>query len=539
MTAESSLALRERLRRIAAIAKADVFIRFRRSSTLVVFLLLSGLAYLSMPDPATGRALLVVDDQRRALYNSAAVGMATALLVSIFVGLAGFYVISNAVGRDVRSRCGLVIASTTMRSGEYVVAKAAGNLVFLAVFTAGFMVSSMAMLLVRNEAPLELWVFVKQYLLIVPPTLVLVAVLAIVFESVPFLSGRFGDVAYFVLYLACLGLPLSLAILSDGSAFVRYVDFSGLVFTLEQMRPLIRGDNLSIGSSGFDPLKPLFVVPAFTASPDWVVARLVSLVAPLALIVVAVLSFHRFDPARVRKAEERSRGGRLAGVNRALKRSLPTRVTFAPSAGRPSTRSSLLRAATADARMTFASYPVLLLCVLALAVAAILCPPGALLPGILPAAFFAAGLAIADMSCRERRSGTLTLIHATPLLKSHFVWWKLIAALLVAFAIMSVPLGRVALSHPASVPSVIAGVFFVASAATALGVVSVTPKTFTLLFLTLLYVVLHDRGASQALDFGGFYGRAMPLVTLSYVVAASALLLVAQGVHAFRLRQDR
>jgi hypothetical protein len=160
-------------------------------------------------------------------------------------------------------------------------------------------------------------------------------------------------------------------------------------------------------------------------------------------------------------------------------------------------------------------------------------------PGVLPAAFFAAGLAIADMSCRERRSGTLMLVYATPLLKSRFVWWKLSAALFVAFAIMSVPLGRVALSHPASVPSVIAGVFLVASAATALGVVSVTPKTFTLLFLTLLYVSLNGRGASPALDFGGFYGRATPLVTLSQVVAASVLLLVAQGVHSFRLRRDR
>ena len=37
------------LRRIAAIVKADVFIRFRRPSTLVVFLLLSGLVLDALP----------------------------------------------------------------------------------------------------------------------------------------------------------------------------------------------------------------------------------------------------------------------------------------------------------------------------------------------------------------------------------------------------------------------------------------------------------------------------------------------------------
>jgi len=537
VTAESSLVFGERLRRIVAIVKADVFIRIRRSSTLVVFLLLSGLAYLSMPDPATGSALMIVD-HRRALYNSAAIGLATAVLVAVFVGLAGFYVISNAVSRDVRSRCGLVIASTTMRSGEYVVAKAAGNLVFLALFTTGFMVSSMAMLLVRHEAPLEPWAFVKQYLLIVPPALVLVAVLAIVFESVSFLSGRFGDVVYFVLYLVCLALPLSLTATSDSPAFARYIDISGLGFTFEQLRPLIKGDSLSIGHSPFDPSQPPFVVPGFSTNADWVVARLVLMAAPLVLLVLAARSFHRFDPAHVRKVEERSRRGRLAAINQALKPLLRARVSFAPLAGRTSVPASLLRAAAADARMTFASYPVLLAAVLAVAVAAIVCPPGSVLPGVLPPALFIAALAIADMSCRERRSGTLMMVYATPALKSHFVWWKLIGTLLVAFAIVSVPLGRVALSHPASVPSVTAGVFFVAATATALGVISVTPKTFTLVFLTLLYGALNSGGASPVLDFGGFHGSAAPLVTLSYVIAASVLLLAAHGVHSVRLRRD-
>ncbi len=114
-------------------------------------------------------ALLVVEDGRRALYNSAAIGMATAMLASIFIGLAGFYVISNAIGRDISSRCGFVIASTTVRGGEYLFAKLLGNLVFLGTFTAGFMLSSMGMLIVRNEAALEPWLFVRQYLLLVPP----------------------------------------------------------------------------------------------------------------------------------------------------------------------------------------------------------------------------------------------------------------------------------------------------------------------------------------------------------------------------------
>ena len=105
----------ERLRRFGAIVRADVLVRFRRPSTAVLFLLLCWFAYLWIPDPATGRALLQIGG-KRALYNSAALGMATASVATIFIGLAGFYILSNAIRRDVQSRCGFVIASTTMRA---------------------------------------------------------------------------------------------------------------------------------------------------------------------------------------------------------------------------------------------------------------------------------------------------------------------------------------------------------------------------------------------------------------------------------------
>ena len=50
-----------------------------------------------------------------------------------------------------------------MRGSKYLLGKFAGNVVFLAVFTAGFMITSMAMVLVRGEASLERWLFAKRY----------------------------------------------------------------------------------------------------------------------------------------------------------------------------------------------------------------------------------------------------------------------------------------------------------------------------------------------------------------------------------------
>ena len=73
---------------------------------------------------------------------------------------------------------------------EYLFGKFLGNVTFLATFTAGFMLSSMAMLALRAEAPLEPLVFVRQYLLLTPAALTFVSAIAVLFESIRWLSGN-------------------------------------------------------------------------------------------------------------------------------------------------------------------------------------------------------------------------------------------------------------------------------------------------------------------------------------------------------------
>src|SRR5260221_8998617 len=310
---ETRSALSGSLHRIQAIVTADVRIRFRRLSTLVIFLLLSAMAYAWVPDPSTGRALMQVNG-KRALYNSAAVGMATAALATIFIGLIGFYVISNAIGRDARSRCGFVIASTNVGSLEYLLGKFGGNVVFLATFTLGFMCSAMAMILVRGEAPLQPFVFAKQYPLIIPSSIVTVSAIALVFESIPFLAGRFGDVMYFFLWTAMLGVSAN-AIEHGGSIlFFGAFDVSGLGFLMYSTMAHLHTKSMSIGSSNFDAAKGIFVYEGLVWENAWLVPRLLSLVMPVGLIAIARLCFHRFDPVRV-KTKTAKQSGWLARIN--------------------------------------------------------------------------------------------------------------------------------------------------------------------------------------------------------------------------------
>lgn len=517
----------ERLRRLAAIVKADLLIRFRRVSTVVVFLLLSAFAYMWIPDPSTGRALLQIEG-RRALYNSAAIGMATASLGTIFIGLAGFYVISNALRRDVLSRCGFVIASTTMRAPEYLIGKVVGNVAFLSTFMGGFMLSSMAMLLVRGEAPLEPLVFAKQYLLLVPPTIVAVSVVAIVFESIPFLSGKFGDVVYFFLWVGSLGVVASNVTATDPGVW-GYFDISGFGY----LKAAIGTEHLSIGASNFDASKGLHVFKGLVLPAKWIGPRIGSTVVSFVLLPVAILFFHRFDPARLRKAVMKTHRSWLSRFG-ALAKPLARRVYGMAMRGGGS---SLLGAAKTDAVMSLSAFPLSIVAVAGFAIAAMAIPATEVTRGLLPAAFAVAAILISDVPSREQRAGTVGLLYSAPHLKSRFVIWKLAATVMIVLVILIGPIVKLALSRADALPGLLAGIVFVAAIATALGVVSSNPKTFLVVFLTFWYVVVSDKGASPALDFAGFFGTVPLPVMAGYLVAGAGALAAAAGFHAARLRR--
>ena len=502
--------------RISAIVRADFLIRFRRLSTIIVFLLLSGFAYVWVPNPASGMTMMQINGAR-VLYNSAAVGLCTSMLASTFVGLFGFYVISNAVRRDIDSRCGYVLASTTMRTSEYVIGKFIGNIVFLATFEAGYMAASMAMLLVRAEAPLQPLIFMKQYAILAPSTIVLVSVVAILFESIPFLSGRLGDVLYFILYAVSLAFVVNM--MMHGGGLARYFDFSGFGYLFEQMRRSYHTDSLSIGMTSFDATKPVITINGFDLARGAWATRLISTISPLPLLVLARVFFHRFDPAHLRAAGTKSKRGWMGQFNALAK------PFVRPFAALP-VRGAVLK----DAMMTFAATPFTGIALVGITIAALAKPAS------LPIAFVLAALFIADVASRDRRAGTTGLIYAAPRLRERFVTWKLSSAALVAALLLIAPLIQAAAAHRARLLPLLVGVLFTAAAATSLGVISGNPKTFIVLFLTFWYVVVNDKGATKALDFAGFFSTPAMTVTLMYAGIAIVLLAIAEGVHRGRLR---
>lgn len=394
------------LARIAAIVRVDFLVRFRRVSTLIVFLLLCAFAYVWIPSPATGRALIQINGHR-AIYNSGAIGMGTASLGMFFVSLFGFYVISNAIGRDVVSRCGLVAASTPMRSGEYLLGKFLGNVVFLTTFLGGFMLSSMAMLLVRGEAPIEPLIFLEQYLLLTPASIVFVSAVAVLFESIPFLSGKLGDVAYFFFWMAAFGLVVGAEVGDRGISWARYVDFTGFGFMFDRMTRALHTSSVSIGASSFDPMKAPIIFPGLTLTRAWVLPRLVSTFAPLLFLPLAALCFHRFDPVRTRQTSERSNRNWIGRAQNLFK---PVSRRVASLLLRPARGDSFVAATWSDAVLTLTLYPLVLGVFVAITIGIFLASSAY----VMPIVFAAVAIIVSDVATRDVRANTMASIRAAP-----------------------------------------------------------------------------------------------------------------------------
>jgi hypothetical protein len=494
---------------------------------VIVFLLLSAFAYVWIPAPSTGRTLIQINGHR-AIYNSGAIGLGTASLGMIFVGLFGYYVISNAIRRDVVTRCGVIAASTPMRSGEYLLGKFLGNLAFLFTFLCGFMLSSMAMLAVRGEARLEPLVFLEQYLLLTPAAIIFVSAVAVLFESIPWLAGKFGDVVYFFLWSTVIGLVVANETSHGRINWARCFDFTGFGFMIDQMQRTLHTESVSIGSSTFDPAKAPILFPGLSMTREWLLPRLVSMATPLLLLPLAGLFFHRFDPVRTGPVSGKGRRNWIGKIQSLFKPLSRRAVTMLALPGRGG---SFFSAIWTDAALTLTLYPLVFVAFVAISIVT-LCAP---LTGTLPVLFAVVALIVSDVATRDGRAGTTASLRAIARLRENYVWWKVGSTCVLSLFLCLVPLLKAAFQGLPVVAALLSGILFVAATATSLGITTANPKTFIVGFLTFWYIVMNDKGQNRLLDFAGFFGPVAPGTLAFYGAISLGAVVSAEVFYRFRL----
>jgi hypothetical protein len=515
------------MNRFLSIVGVDLRFRFRKTATLITILIVAMAVYFIVPDIRTGRTLMQVEG-RRVIYNSPAVALGTAILCSLLISLFGFYLAGNSFRRDILSRVAFVLGGTPVRNDEYVVGKFLGGAIYLAAVFAACMLSAMVMFLIRGEGALEPFVFLSTYLWIGLPTIVFCASLALLFESLPALSGRVGDLIYFFLWATVLGLPVSLLENNVGPSWIRLFDIVGIVPIMDLLQKQFHSSSMSIGLTNFKASLSPVIFNGILWSWEIVLARIATIFFPLLLLILAVLGFHRFDPTKIKSAVRQSRKSSLSGVNKMLK---PLKRLLVPITGGGSGNDTpFFQSVRADVLVTFMLSPVAILAVLVFGVLSVCMDTGAVREGLVPAIVAVLILLLGDGAIRDRSSRTMNLLFTAPHVKRNYILLKFLSALIVTLCFTSIPLMRLASNKPSAGGSLFIGSCFISGGAVGLGMLTGNRKAFIAVYLMLLYIALNVKDV-PLFDFAGFLACATPVVQMGYAAATVLALVLGQFMY--------
>ena len=545
------------VRALVQLARADFLERVRRHSFLVTLGITLFAAYMFLP-PNHARYSTLHFAGHRGLYNSAWVGCVIAMLSSTFLGIAGFYLVKNAVERDRRTGVGQILAATPLSKPLYLAGKLLSNFALLATMVAVLAVAAGVMQLVRGEVrEVQPVALVAPFVVLTLPFMAMVAALAVAFEATPLLRRGLGNVAYFFLWMS--SFSLTAAFTRSGH---RLIDPLGGEALLAQMHAgclaafpgFPEGRGLSMGfnikTNGVWDLQT-FLWDGPTWTLEVLASRAAWVAAAVAVTMLAALWFDRFDAHAAPARRPRTRKGRAVpgatpGVEATSAAGSGSWLTRAPAA-RPLVSGADLHAAIGRSRfvaLVLAETRIMLkgvsrwwwLVTIGLVATGLLVPLAGVRGFVAPFALIWPLLLWSPMGSRERLHRTEDLLFSVPRPALRLLAAQWLAGALVALAVSSGVIARFALGgHGSSLAALLAAAAFVPSLALAFGVWSGSAKLFEVLYLMLWYIGPMNR--IPALDYVGTTqpaGGARPIVTF-------ALLALVLATLAFvgRFRQQR
>jgi ABC-type transport system involved in multi-copper enzyme maturation permease subunit len=478
--------------------RADYLERTRRYRFLVTLVLIVFMAYAYVPSRNAGYITLSVDGAR-GLYNSAWLGYLVAILVGITMPALGFFLVKNAIARDTETGVGQILAATPLKRPAYMIGKWLSNLSVLAVMLAVTALATLVLQLVLGEdrqvQPLTL---LMPLIWIVLPTLALVSAIALLFESLSWLCGGFGNIVYFFLctvltmasfmpVMVGLGEPALGDVLGIGRPL------AAMLRATAETIPGLDAGNTSIGPvPNFLAGMPLqtFVWAGMTWSPLDVLARLQWIGVGFGIVLLASLFFQRFDPSRGRYREmSHSSAVETPGTAEVFPAEQSYNIHLS-SVETARTRFPYVRALQAELRLIRKGLSRWWLVVAAgLFLAGMLVAPGIAMQYILPVTWLWPILAWSQLGARESQHQTESLVFSNvyPLRR------QLPAAWLAGVVMTALTGGGAAINflrngETDALLTWTVAIFFIPSLAIALATWSGSSKLFEVIYLTIWYL---------------------------------------------------
>jgi hypothetical protein len=516
------------IRIIYHLARADFYERVRRYSFLVMLGLVVFLGY----QVAIGNMTLSLG-QYRGEFNSAWVGAMMSLIATFFIGWFGFYVVKGAVARDRETGVGQIMATTPLTRPLYLLGKWLSNFAVLMAMVAVLALAGIVIQLMQGEnMQVNLIAFLTPFFFIVMPLMAFVAAVAVLFESIPFLQGGFGNIVYFIAFIMFVPLFMENQTLKNYPAY----EPMGLGLLASEMGKAVTAvypdydGSFTLGSDGRE-LIGTFTWTGINWTPEFIFARFSIFALAIILTLLASLFFDRFDPSRSKPKRMKS-----AALLPTLEVDPAPRILSTPHLTPLNTSANRFN----FPRVLLAELKLMLkgqrwwwyLIAIGLIIACLANDAQITREFILPIAWIWHVLVLSALGNRESHHNVqqMTFSSASPL------WRQLPAQWLAGFIVTLLMGSGAALNFiingdMTAMLSLIAGAIFIPSLALALGVWSGTSKVFEVVYVTLWYIGPLNR--VPPVDFTNASGAANPMV---FILTALALIIFAAFGRARQLR---
>jgi hypothetical protein len=233
----------------------------------------------------------------RGEFNSAWIGTMTVIVMNSFLGLFGFYLVSDSIKRDIHTGVGQIIATTPISRAAYLIGKWISNFLVLSVLILLMAAAAVIMVLLQSKVALDLGALLMPFLAVALPFMALIAALAVVFETLPWLRGALGNAIYLFMFMF---LMLFLLMFGGGLPFPDPLGSN--IFTrslVASARAAFPNDSIGYMNVGNFPgeLK-IFNWTGLDWTPGIVIGQWFWVIFGLGLILLSSLWFARFDPSK-------------------------------------------------------------------------------------------------------------------------------------------------------------------------------------------------------------------------------------------------
>jgi hypothetical protein len=421
------------------------------------------------------------------------------------------------------------MATTSLTRPLYLIGKWLSNFAVLISMVTVLALGAIVIQFLQGEnTQINLFTFLSPFVFIVLPLMALVAAAAVLFESVPFLQGGFGNIVYFFAFISFLPLFMENPTLKQYPAF----EPTGLGLLASEMGkavtaiyPEYSGD-FTLGG-GDAAATRVFTWNGVQWTPEIILARCSLIALAFLLIFLAAIFFDRFDPSRA-KPKRINPGQTKPDLSPVTTSQANPNIHLMPL-NQAANRFSFFNVLRAEIKLLFKGQRWWWYAGMAgIIIACLVNPSAAVREFALPVAWVWPILIWSAIGNREIHNNVqqLTFSSASPLLRQLPAQW--LAGFMVTLLVSSGAIIRITVDgDTAGLLALLSGAFFIPSLALASGVWSGTSKLFEILYMLIWY--LGPMNKIMELDYIGSHGNGHPEFFIPFSIALIIIAVIGRA----------